>query len=184
MTRESSELKYETLLEERVLAVDPIQRGFGFAVVEASPLSLIDWGVRVCTRKNPAHCELSLGSLIARYEPTALVLEDPAGARTLRRASLQSFLDGVLDLVDGERLPLYSYSRAQVRTLFGAGGAWTRESIAVALTLRFPELRPRLPRPRHFFDSEDSRMSIFDALSFAVAHLAADRKARAEASTH
>jgi Holliday junction resolvasome RuvABC endonuclease subunit len=172
---------YEPLPKDRVLSIDPVARGYGFVVVEAEPLVLIDWGVRTCARKSAAHCELSLGSLIGRYEPTAIVIEDPSESRMLRRASLDAFLAGVSDLLASSGVPVFTYSRAQVRIAFGSGGIWTKDAIAAALAERFPEIIPRLPKPRRFFDSEDVRMSIFDALSFAVTHLAADHRERRHA---
>lgn len=181
MKKDTAQWTYAPLPEERVLALDPVARGYGFVVVEAEPLVLIDWGVRVCTRRSAGHCELSLGSLIGRYEPTAIVIEDPSDTRALRRASLDSFVSGIIDLLDASGVSLFTYSRAQVRTAFGTGGIGTKDAIAAALAQRFPEIGPRLPKPRRFFDSEDARMSIFDALSFAVTHLAIGHRGRNEA---
>ncbi len=182
MKRSFPEVRYVPVPEVRVLAVDPVSRGYGFVVLEDSPLMLVDWGVRTCTRKSSAHCELSLKTLIARYEPTALVIEDVAEARALRRASLRSFTDGIIDLVDGLALPLYSYSRAKVRTAFGGGGAVTKDGIARLLAEQFPELVARVPKARLPWQSEDTRMSIFDALSLAMTHLATTQRDRHEAS--
>lgn len=181
MRKSLPEVRYVPVPEDRVLAVDPLARGYGFVVIEDSPLALIDWGVRTCTRKSGAHCEQSLGSLIARYEPTALVIEDVSETRALRRASLLSFTTGIIDLVDRLGVPFYSYSRAAVRTVFSAGGAATKANISQALGERFPELLARVPNKRLPWQSEDSRMSIFDALSFAVTHLASGSRQRAHA---
>jgi Holliday junction resolvasome RuvABC endonuclease subunit len=110
--------------------------------------------------------------MLARYQPTALVIEDAREARSLRALSLESFVASVADvLVDGP-VPLRTYSRRAVRAAFRSTGATTKDEIARVLVSRFPELAPRRPGPRKVWESEDARMSIFDALSFAATHLA------------
>lgn len=181
MTRKRDEVTYEALITERLLAIDPIGRGFGFVVIEASPLQLIDWGVRVCDRRKRGRCSVSLEQLLRRYEPTAVIIEDESEARSLRRVSLASFVGGLADVLDFAQVPLFTYTRSQVRTAFGPAGAVTKDAIAGVLVGRFPELRPRVPRRRQPWESEDSRMSIFDALSFAVTHLTSSHRERTSA---
>ncbi len=178
------EFRYEPIPEDRILAIDPIAIGFGFVVLEAAPLLLVEWGIKQCDRRKALHCAIPVGELIGRCEPTAIVIEEKREAGSLRRASLARFTDSIADLLDRSGLPLYTYTRGQVRTVFSAAGAVSKEAIARALAGRFPELTPRLPKRREVWEAEQSRMSIFDALSLAVTHLAADRRDRAEAHRH
>lgn len=167
------EPRYEPILRQRVLAIDPVSRGFGFVVLEDEPLQLVDWGVKTCARE-VGGCLLPLRRMLTRYQPTAIVLEDAREARTPRALALEGFLASVGDaLVDGP-VPLRVYSRSMVREAFRPAGAFTKEEIARKLAVRFPELVPRVPPSRtiRIWASEDSRMSIFDALSFAMTHLA------------
>lgn len=167
-----TEIIYEPILRERVLAIDPVSRGFGFVVLEGDPLQLVDWGVCHCARATRDECLQVLRRMLARYQPTAIVIEDAREARSLRAFSLEAFVASVADaLVDGP-VPLRTYSRNAVREAFRSAGASTKEEIAGVLAARFPELAPRRPRPRRVWESEDARMSIFDALSFAMTHLA------------
>ena len=55
-----------------------------------------------------------------------------------------------------------------MKQAFSESGASNKYEIAVAIANRFPELAPRLPRFRKPWMSEDYRMSIFDAVGFAV----------------
>jgi hypothetical protein len=51
-----------------------------------------------------------------------------------------------------------------------------KDEIASVLGERFPELAPRVPPRRRAWQSEDYRMSIFDAAALGVAYF--DRRAR------
>lgn len=164
------ELFYEPTHRERVLALDPFYRGFGFAVLESSPTQIVDWGIRHCGRAGRNTCDRALRRMIARYEPSAIVTEDLRGARTLRARSLRVFMSGLSDALDEASVGLRTYTRTEVRTVFEPAGAVTKERIASVLIARFPELESRRPPPRKVWESEDSRMAIFDALSFAVTH--------------
>jgi hypothetical protein len=62
--------------------------------------------------------------------------------------------------------------KGKVRKLFP--DACSKHDVAVSLAERFPELRPRLPRKRKAWTSEDPRMRIFDALALLMAHLATE----------
>jgi hypothetical protein len=61
-------------------------------------------------------------------------------------------------------------SRREVQKRFVHSGT-TKYEIAVAVARLFPELTSRLPRQRKPWMSEDKRMSIFDAVSFALVAL-------------
>ena len=62
---------------KRVLAIDPVARGFGFAVLDG-PKLLVDWGVRA-TKPSPKPVERALrevAALLERYSPDRVVVED------------------------------------------------------------------------------------------------------------
>jgi hypothetical protein len=49
----------------------------------------------------------------------------------------------------------------------------TKYSIAKRLAKAFPELQAKLPPPRKVYESEDERLSLFDALALAVTYATA-----------
>lgn len=160
-------MKYEFLKRERALALDPTRGGFGFVVLEDEPLQLLDWGVAMCRRHGS--CLDAVERLITSYKPTVLVIEDWTAAGSLRRPVLEDFVARVAGIfVNG--VAIRSYSRLLIRDAFAPVGALTKYQIAQVLAARFPEIAPRLPKPRQVWEAEDPRMSIFDAASLALAH--------------
>lgn len=152
----------------RILAIDPSPKGFGFAVLENGP-QLVDWGVAVLSSKADLEFLARLEALVDRTRPALLVLEDPTGTRLgprhvrlIRRAT---------EYARTRRLLVEAVSRATLRDSFGTA-CKNKHDIAVAISGLFPELASRLPAKRKLWASEDERMNIFDAVSFALtAHI-------------
>jgi len=154
----------------RVLAIDPTVRGYAFAILEG-PNALIEWGVsQVAPKEKNRRCVKSIEEKIIRYEPEVVVLEDCAGAGSRRSARVRQLIEQ-LDLLAAKRsITRRRFSRSRIRTVFQFVGKPNKEAIAKAIAERFPELRPRLPRVRKIYMSEDERMNIFDAVSLALAY--------------
>lgn len=151
----------------RVLAVDPASRGCGFAVAEGY-YRLIDWG-RKTTRENQNERYIRIvNDLIERYEPDVLVIEDCGvrGARRCRRVQL--LIRALLELAKRKHVRCYRCPRLKVIQAFSPVGARTKHQIAAAIANLFPELAPQLPPLRKPWMNENYRMSIFDAVAFAL----------------
>jgi hypothetical protein len=71
---------------KRILAIDPFSRGVGFAVLEG-PEELIDWGLKTTGRADNRKAVRIVETLIDRFQPDMLALEnwDAAGSRRCRR---------------------------------------------------------------------------------------------------
>jgi Holliday junction resolvasome RuvABC endonuclease subunit len=160
-----------------VLALDPASRGCGFAVVEGR-FQLIDWG-RKATKDNKGTRYIRLVSdLIERYEPDVLVVEDfrAKGARRCRRVQL--LICALRELAKRKRIRCYPCSRLTVIKVFSLAGARTKHQIAAAIATMFPELAPQLPPVRKPWMNENHRMSIFDAVAFALTYFHTQDKSR------
>ena len=70
---------------DRVLAIAPSSRGFGFAVMEGGD-TLVDWGVRSVVGDKNADALKKAEAMFALYKPTVLVL----GGRFRKRFSTLS----------------------------------------------------------------------------------------------
>ncbi len=155
--------------EIRVLAVALRSRGFGFAVIEGQT-HLVDWGTRTARAAKASRTLAGIRALLAHYRPDRLVLEDHRAPGSRRHPRIRTLLERVRRLADDEAVRSRAISRAKVQRAFAPIGARTRYEIAVAIARLFPEIEDRLPPYREAYMSEDDRLSIFDAVSFALAH--------------
>jgi hypothetical protein len=161
---------------KRILAIDPITRGFGFAVLEG-PDVLVDWGLKGTSQwREPrnAWCLRQIGDLIDRYQPDALVLEEHADPRSRRCSRIRHLLDGISELALARGVKVQRISKRRLGRAFSSGRA-TKYKAALAIAGRFPELAVRLPSIRKPWMSEDVRMGIFDAVALALALFARKR---------
>lgn len=161
----------------RVLAIDPSSVGFGFAVLE-EPTRLVDWGVAEVSSTSPKAFLIRIEALVDRYCPSLMILEEVGNSRTRKRTA--SRIAAVTRYAASRRIVTILVSRNQVRRAFGTSA--TKMQIAVAISQIFPELAPRLPRERKLWTSEDERMNIFDAVSFALTALAGGHDAERQAA--
>lgn len=148
----------------RLIALDPTRRGFAYVILEV-PHNLIDWGV---VQAEGAACVKRLEELLGRFKPERFVIEDYTASECRRTQSVKEFLWSLEMLALVKGLGALRVARTAVRERFAEHGT-SKQAIAEVLVDHFPELRPRLPRARKPWMSEDERMNIFDALSLALA---------------
>lgn len=160
--------------ELRLLAVDPTTRGFGFVVLEG-PDSLIEWGTREAKGEKNLRSLDRIGELLQLYHPGLIVLEETNTLRSRRCNRVRDLAEGIRDLTSERKISCRHVRRGQVQAVFAQSGARTKHEIALAVADKFPELIPRLPPYRKPWMSEDERMAIFDACSFALAYFALRR---------
>ena len=153
---------------ERILAVYPNSRGFGFVVAEGFD-RLIDWGVVQTKHAKHEQGIARVDALIERYEPDTVVTEDPE-RRPRRSARVRELLKAIRSRRRLTRTRWKGYSREQVRRTFHTSRSITKHLIAEGIAGRFPELASRLPPRRRPWMSEDTRMSIFEAVALYLTH--------------
>ncbi len=161
---------------KRVLAIDPLTRGVGFAVLDG-PKELVDWGVRA-TKPSPKPVERSLREIVAlleRYSPDRIIVEDCRGGGSRRGRRSQRLIERIVRLADEGGIPVRRISRAGLRRAFALEHARTKYQIALVTVQRFPELAVRLPPVRKPWMSEPAQMGVFDAVAFALAFYARKR---------
>lgn len=167
--------------EHRVLAIQPNTRGFGYVVFEGpGPSRLIDWGCAHVPGANNQSCLARLASLLCRYAPDVLVIENHVGQDSRRRTRVRQLVFGILKLAAVAKLTVRTFSRSRVRETFSDARAVTKDQIAAVLAGRYSELASRLPPIRRTWMSEDPRMAIFDAAALALTYFdARERRRRA-----
>ena len=158
------------LPRELLLAVYPFARGFAFAYFEG-PLSPVDWGVKEIhgPDKNAIALE-ALRDLVERLQPDALVLQDCTGPRARRAHRIRRLHQLIGHFAAVQAIDVHAYTRDQVRECFSKVGARTRFEIAQAISGQVHAFGHRLPPVRKIWQSEDPRMSLFDAAALAMTH--------------
>jgi Holliday junction resolvasome RuvABC endonuclease subunit len=153
--------------EYRVLAIDVISRGFGFAVLEG-PQKLIDWGLKQIKKEKKERTAKVAAELIEHYAPDMVIVEDWVGKGSRRCMRIGELIRNIMVLATRHKIPSRCFSRDRVRQAFSEERAWTKHQIAAAVSKQLPELRIRLPRYRKPWMTEDERMAIFNAAAFAL----------------
>jgi hypothetical protein len=153
---------------ELVLSIYPNTRGFAFVLFEG-PLTPIDWAVTEMRgpRKNE-RCLRSVTKLVSRYEPDALVIQDTSEAGTRRARRVRNLNGAIGELAEAKGVPVFAYSRAQVRHAFRHIGSGTKHAIAETIAKHIPAFARYLPPVRKPWMSEDVRMGLFDAAALAL----------------
>ena len=107
--------------------------------------------------------------MIAHYQPGVLVLENASAKNSLRSPRIRRLCRQISKLAATHKVNIKLFSREQVMKAFFANGQGTKYALAEIVAKRFSdELSQTLPPKRKLGDSEDSRMSIFDAVAMAV----------------
>jgi len=156
----------------RVLALDPMSRGFGFAVLEGQT-TLVDWGIRNAANDKPRALLRKIKDLIGLYHPDVIVIEDCRHDRSRRRQRVRAVIAQVAALATPETEVLL-IPAAVVRSLFGRNGVITKHQIATRVSQHFSELAHRLPPARKPWMPEDARFAIFDAVAFGLTYYLLD----------
>ena len=155
--------------QKRVLALDVHPSRFGYVAFEG-PEELLDWGVRSfrdgvnAVRIPPAQ---KLAALLDDFAPSLVVLEK----RESRTRKVSKIITTIHREAAKRGASVRWVTRRMVKRAF-AGHDRNKDEIASVLGERFPELTPKVPPKRKIWQSEDYRMSIFDAAALGVAYFA------------
>ena|SRR5438093_2675379 len=161
-------MKASSLQSQRVLAVDPYDRGFGYALL-GGPNDLLDWGITAADRRTATRYLPSLEKLVNRFAPDILVTEDGARQGSSRRRETRLLLKRIRRFAKRHRVRVRTYSRAAVEDTFAlVGASKNKHQIATLIADWYPELLPRLPGPQKPWTGENRSMNVFDAVSFAL----------------
>lgn len=152
---------------QRVLALAPSSKGFGFAVLEG-PERLVYYGTKEGQGDKNSPCLNKIADLIEYYQPEVIVLENPNDKACRRCLRVQELLQNIVKLASSKSIRARTFSRSQIKEVFSLSDTFTKHQIAHILAEQFPELALRLPPLRKPWMGEDKRMSIFEAGAIAL----------------
>jgi hypothetical protein len=154
-----------------VLAVHPTARGFGWALFE-NPLVPVDWGVANVKKRHNARSLERFEKLLDRYAPKVVVFEEFGEHPARRVMRIQALCREMIALAGNRGIRTPIFSREAVRECFAKSGARSRHAIALNIADQIEVFRHRLPRERKFWNGEDVRQSLFDAVALALTYFA------------
>ena len=152
-----------------VLGVYPTARGFGWACFDG-PFTLFESGLYTVQKDKNAACLKKVEGLLERLAPETLVLEAFDKGSSLRSSRIRRLSLSVVSLASDRGLELAVFTKADVQAAFAGVGARTRYEIALAIVRHLPALAHRAPKDRKNGDSEDKRLSIFNAAALVLTH--------------
>ena len=153
-----------------VLGLHPMTFGIGWIFFESADRPL-DWAI-VRSSHHPT-CVKRTASLMQRYAPAIIVLEQFDREPTRKVARIRRLCRSLIKLAEANGIPSGLYSRADIRSCFAGAGVTSRHEIAQVIAERFVALRPKLPPRRKFPMDQDVRIAIFNAAACALTHYAA-----------
>ena len=153
-----------------VLGLHPMTFGIGWIFFESADRPL-DWAI-IRSSHHPT-CVKRTASLMERYAPAIIVLEQFDREPTRKVARIQKLCQALVKLAETHGIPSRVYSQADIRSCFAGAEVTSRHGIAQVIAERFQALRPRLPRRRKFPMDQDTRIAIFNAAACALTHYAA-----------
>jgi hypothetical protein len=164
-----------------VLAVYASSRGLAFALFE-DQLSLLDWGATIKdgTTKNE-HCLTFFARLLDRYVPDVIVVQDTTSMSGKKRSGrVQALYRSIGTIAQAENIEVARYGTASVDEAFDAAGVRTKQERALLVAQMIPVLSHRVPPRRKAWQSEHSRMPLFEAAALGLAHYFHEHKRRGQ----
>lgn len=153
---------------KRVLAFDVRSRSFAFARFHGQQ-QLFDFGVR-SFRKGSNAVQLppreKLAALLDEFNPSLVIHNDSRSRKSKWKLKIG---DALLQESQKRRIPVRHITRSMVKKAFQHHNE-NKHEIATVLAEQYTALESKLPSKRKCWQSEDYRMSIFDAVAVGVAH--------------
>lgn len=157
-----------------VLSIYPNSRGFGF-VLNEGPLSPFDWGVKEI--RGPAKNRQMLRfieSLLDRYTPVVLVLEDWTDDAFPRIDRIIELYESILMLAKRKLITVVRIPMKKIREYFAYRNALTKYEIALHIAKIIPAFSYQIPPVRKIWRSEDARQGLYDAAAIGLAYFGSD----------
>jgi len=153
---------------ELILVLYPNAYGMGYLLCE-SPKEIVNYGVaRIRPLFNDNYIN-RLHQYIHYYKPNLIILRNVEGSNTISKR-IKSVVKDFVEHAEAENLPVFQYSRQQIKDIFGEFGGTKKYAIARQLTKWYPELLHRMPAFRNNCHAEHYQMGVFDAFSLMLTH--------------
>lgn len=152
-----------------VLSIYPNKWGFGYVVLE-QPQTLIDYAMVSVKPLTNAKLFIRFVKLVDYFKPVIILVRDCDIGATRTSKRTQDLVEEITKYAKEQKLPVFHYSRHQVKDVFEQLHASSKYEISKKIVEALPELKLTVPKPRSAWSDEDYNMGIFDAIALAITH--------------
>jgi hypothetical protein len=153
-----------------VLSLYPNSRGFGYVLFEGA-LSPFDWGVKDIRGQAKNRRILHfIDTLLVRYAPVVLVLEDWTDAAVERIGRINDLYQSIVALAKKRLIRVVLFPMRKIREFFAYRNALTKYEIALHIAKIIPAFSYQVPPERKIWRSEDARQGLYDAAGIMLAY--------------
>ena len=150
-----------------ILALYPNSIGIGYVCLQV-PEKLIDYGIATIQ-------PISNGKLLNRaerfmdyYKPKLVLLKETGSSKNSSRVN--KLIEAITTLSGEKGLEVYRYTKKQIDDVFEVFGASTKYEMVEKIVKMLPDLAPRAPEARKWYEKEHYQMGLFNAMALAVVH--------------
>ncbi|MEW6060795.1 MAG: crossover junction endodeoxyribonuclease RuvC [Bacteroidota bacterium] len=157
-------MKEET--RKKVLAIDPGTKYIGFALLE--DFKLVHYGVKtILSTRHALHLgKEAVSRLLADYRPDTLVVEKTFFGNNRDSILLNTLAKQIQILGKKRGLKVMSIAANSVRKVVCGNGSASKDEVARAMVMKFPELKPYLTSNKRW--KERYYRNMFDAVALGV----------------
>ena len=153
----------------RVLGIDPGTKYIGFALLEGD--KLIHYGVKTVPELNSFDEMLNEGKRIVSrlmddFQPNVLVVEKTFFGNNKDSVLLNTFTAQIRRIGKKKGLKVISIATNTVRKAVCGNGAASKEDVARAIVLKYPQLKPYLTSDKRW--KEKYHRNMFDAIALGL----------------
>jgi hypothetical protein len=157
-----------TSKQNRILAIAPSARGFGYSVMEGQ--LILECGNKRADGDINLQAIFKIEKLMKQFLPGVLVLQDVNAKGCHRAPRIKALHRQIVKLAAKQNCKVALISGEKLRITLLGDVKGTKHEMAEMLAQKYPvELAAKLPPKRRAWESEDYRMDIFDAMALAVA---------------
>jgi Holliday junction resolvasome RuvABC endonuclease subunit len=155
------------LKQVRILAIALTARGFGYCVMENQ--AILECGKKEVKGNKNLQSVSKIEKLLKQFLPGVLVLQNVNVKGHHRSSRIKALHKQVIELAAKQKLKVTLFSGEKLRVILLGHVKGTKYQMAKLIAQKYPlELAGKLPPQRRVWESENSRMDVFDAVGLAV----------------
>lgn len=154
---------------QRILAIDPGTRIMGVAFLDKG--QLIYHGVKLIKKGSSPNDNLQYARriilrLIKDFKPNLVVVENAFFTHNRKAYLLNVLIDEIKAIARRKRISVVSFSPSTIKKFITGNGWASKEQVAKAIVLTYPELKVYLTQDRAW--KERFHQNMFDAVALAM----------------